>query len=734
MLVVLAISLFTSAFLLFCLQPMVGKMVMPLLGGTASVWTTCVVFFQLMLLVGYAYAHVLGKLAKLRDQILVHLGLVFLAMAFLPIQLASSSGNPSAGPVKWILWNLLLKVGVPFAVVSTTAPLVQSWLSKTRQLAGRDPYFLYAISNAGSLLSLAAYPILLEPRYGVGTQSNLWFAGYVLLALLLSLSAWLVWTDSHLVKPSSPPASRFKTNPPTWQTRVHWLIASFVPSALMIAATTHITQDIGSFPFLWVLPLFLYLVTFVIAFARWFRVPGTLASAAATVALIVLFPIATASAPVPSNWVWLVLGCHMTLLFFGALLCHTVLAERRPAAAHLTEFYFFVAAGGVLGGMAAGIVAPLVFSTVFEYPLLVAALALFRSPGEPHQRFSRTDAAGAGMFVMFVAVVYMIVIRSNMDLTRLDDNAVLAVALVLAASPLLFHKRVLAFAVAFAILVIGYALVLPAKFEDGTRVVVLRNFFGVKKVLFEPDINMRKLLHGDTLHGRESLDAALAGEPLSYYHRTGPMGDVMALIGGGPGQRVGVVGLGTGSAAAYGSASRHITFFDVDPQVADIARRFFTYLERCGSACDVRIADGRLALQDRPDGEFDLLVLDAFSSDSIPSHLLSREAVRMYMAKLKPDGILMFHVSNRYLDVERLVASVLGAEGVPGFTRYDTDGGPPGKAASQYVIALRHPDVLAAIPNRGEWEPVLDPAGLRPWTDDYSNMMSIVKPRLWALR
>src|SRR5215467_1475922 len=379
MLPLLGFTLFVSAFLLFCCEPMVGKMVLPILGGAASVWTTCVLFFQVMLLVGYVYTHLLGKLKRVRDQIFIHIALMLIALAFLPIRFGSVSGHPSESPVLWLLGHLLIAIGVPFAVISATAPLLQNWLAKTPSAFGRDPYFLYAASNFGSLLALLAYPVIFEPRYGVMGQSRLWLDGYGVLLALVGFAAVLIWREARYVKQDEADIGE-PAIAPTWKIRGHWLAAAFVPSALMLAVTNHISLNIGSVPFLWVIPLAVYLLTFIMAFARRVRLSTAIVSAICTFVLLVLFPVAAVAIPVHANEIWKLMAAHVAILFFGALLCHSSLADSRPSTKYLTEFYFVVALGGVLGGILTAIVAPAIFDTVFEYPLLVAMLAFFRKP------------------------------------------------------------------------------------------------------------------------------------------------------------------------------------------------------------------------------------------------------------------------------------------------------------------------------------------------------------------
>ena len=729
----LSCTLFAAAFLLFWCEPMVGKMVLPILGGAASVWTTCVLFFQLMLLAGYLYAHALGRMKRRQDQMVLHVAIMVVAFVFLPIRFSNAAIDASTGPVSWLLYHLLISTGLPFAVIASTAPLLQNWLSMTRLSSGRDPYFLYSMSNAGSLLALAAYPVLIESTYGTSAQTEWWRISYGVVLVMIAAVVAALWREPVPLQKSS--AGERPEPPATRATKLYWLAAAFVPSALMLAVTNHISLNIGSFPFIWVLPLSVYLTTFIMAFARR-RIPTPAISMATTIVLLVLFPIAAVGAPVRSGKLWVLVAFHIGILFAGSLLCHSALADRRPTPKYLTEFYFIIALGGVAGGIFAAILAPAIFATVIEYPLLVAAIMFFRTSTRTNNRLTKGDLLELALFALFVAFcIFIVLYRARIDVARFQlenlssgNNLAIVVAQSIFLGILwLFRKRIAQFAVGFALLILSYAFVLPRQFEDGERVSVTRNFFGVKKVLYEADINMRKLVHGDTMHGRESLDTELAGQPLSYYHRTGPVGEVMQLLDHRLGQKVAVVGLGAGSMAAYGGPNRHISFFDVDPQVVEIARGQFTFLQRCGDACDVAVGDGRLLLQSRQNGEFDLIVVDAFNSDSIPAHLVSREAVRMYVSKLKPDGVLMFHVSNRYLDVEKLAVSVLAAEGLPAWARHDEDEEPPGKSGSHYLIAVRQPDDLKSLPNSEAWVRADRPVGIQPWTDEFSNMLSIIR-------
>jgi spermidine synthase len=753
-------TIFLSAFLLFVCEPMVGKMMLPLLGGAASVWITCLLFFQLMLLVGYGYVHAIERYADVRMQMLVHAVLMLVVVFFLPIHFGARPGaSASAQPTLWLLAMLIRSVGIPFCIVSTTAPLLQNWLSKTSTASGRDPYFLYAVSNAGSLLALLAYPIAMEPRWGVRLQSSAWAVGYGLLFLMVVSAAKSVWrhldnsppklggvaapsrkyreatatgADGVVSSGTTPPFAEKRADgtPPNLggESRLFWVAAAFVPSGLMLAVTNHMLLNLASVPFLWVIPLATYLVTFMIAFARRFRIPPRIISALVPIVLLVLLPLVAVSRPVRSHMLWYVLGSHILVLFAGALLCHTALASRRPDTSQLTEFYFWVALGGALGGIFVAVLAPFVFSTVIEYPLLVAMIAFFRETRELDKKLRWADWMYPAFIGGLVALAWYLFKWAQVEVIE-DLRTSLSVDAVIVLAALLAYRRRIRFALALAVLLAGYRLALPGFLEDYQVLKVSRDFFGIKKVVFELDSNMRKLLHGDTLHGLESMDPTLSGQPLSYYHETGPVGDIMKLISSRPNQQVAVVGLGTATMAGWALPDRHITFFDVDPQVHDIAQHFFTYLRRCAKNCDVVIGDGRLSIEKTPDAQFDVLMLDAFSSDSIPAHLVSREAVQLYLKKLKPGGLILFHVSNRYMDVESLVEAVAFDAGLEGYVRYDDDEEATGKTSSDYVVVARRHEDFGELNENEFWTKIEKPARIQAWTDDYSNMMAIVRWR-----
>jgi SAM-dependent methyltransferase len=638
---------------------MVGKMMLPLLGGSAAVWTTAVLFFQVALLAGYLYVDRLTRIRNGGIQASVHLLMMSAAFFFLPMQFGGHEA-PFRFPVVWELLQLSQTVGVPYLMISTTAPLLQSWFSRSQDPAARDPYFLYAASNAGSFLGLLAYPFIIEPRLGVRAQSVWWTWGYAGLVLFVLLAALTVRKASPVL--AEEVASTASLG---WKTCLYWMAAAFVPSGLFLAVTTHISVNL-TMPLVWTIPLAIYLLTFILAFGRRIRISSATLAGAVPPLLVLLCPAVGLRVPVGFTVDVFLMAVHMILLFLAALLCHAALADSRPDATHLTRYYVWIALGGALGGVFAAIVAPALFNTILEYPLLLAAAMFFRKPARGTSWHRWLPATG------------------------------------------------------LAALVLGYAFFLPGYLaEPGTTIHIARNFFGVKKVM-EIDGKTRKLLHGDTMHGLESREPELAGQPVAYYHSEGPLGDAIRMLGLRPNQHVAVVGLGAGSIAAYASPDRRVTFFEIDPQVETIARRFFTFLDRCGKNCDVHLGDGRLLMTRFPQQEFDLIVLDAFSSDAIPPHLLSREAMEVYLSRLKPGGAVLFHVSNRYLKVRELVSTLVLDMNLTAYLRADDAEDKPLKNRSVYVIA-------ADLPAPSLWRPVVRTPGLRSWSDDYSNLIDLVK-------
>jgi hypothetical protein len=697
-----ATAIFSGATLLFLVQPMVARMVLPLFGGSQAVWTTSMLFFQAVLLAGYGYAHASTRLLGPSRQPIVHAFVLVLAVAALPIGRGLAPPPSDASPSLWLLGVLAVTVGAPFFVVTTASPLLQRWLVTSGHTAGRDPYFLYAAGNVGSLLALLAYPIVVEPLLTLDQQARLWSIGYVLF-VLLCFGCLIVARRGGALVQSASASVRASVPSLAWRTRARWVAIALVPSSLMLGVTTYISTDVASFPLLWVLPLAVYLLTFVVAFAR--RPLVTSAAAARILplptALVFAQMLGAVSLPLPVT-----LLAQLLVLFFVGALAHGRLAEERPVPERLTEFYFLLSSGGVLGGALNALVAPLVFDSVLEYPLaLVLALAL------------RRGGRGRPLDLVPVVAVFvgclagLLIVPSVLAGRAVVAGAVLACLAIGARRPL---RLTLSFACLTLLVALG---------SGGLH--TERTFFGVLRVA-EQD-GEHQLYHGTTLHGVERFAGPLAGQPLTYYSRRGPLGDVFAAYPRF--DRIDAIGLGVGTLAAYGRPGELLTFYELDPAIARVAGdpRFFTYLRDSRADVEIVLGDGRRMIAQVPDGTSDFVIIDAFSSDAVPVHLLTREALELYVSKLRPGGLIAVHVTNRHLDLAPVVARAARSLGLAVVERYDPAKGARGtRTHSWWVVIARSPDRLEPLLERSGWR-VPNVSGGRVWTDDYSNVLSVVK-------
>lgn len=678
---VFAVAVFLAASLLFLVEPMVARLILPYLGGSAAVWNTSFLFFQVVLLLGYLYAHGLQRRLSPKAQVAVHAAVLVAAGFALPPSVPSAllQSHPDA-PVRAVLAALFLMVFSPFLAVSTTGPLLQRWFAGTSHPAGRDPYFLYAASNAGSLAGLLLYPLALEPLLGLADQARLWAAGYgVLCALVLGAGLFLVRHPGE-----APSAVALPAPPPTSRDVLRWVGLSLLPSALCLSTTSTLSTDVAAVPLLWVLPLSLYLLTFVLAFSRvgpaatrmagWFLVPT---AAGSTLTLVL---------PLQDHLPEAGLA-HLAFLFAASLALHGRLSATRPAPTHLTAFYLWISVGGALGGFFTSVVAPQLFRGLGEHPLLVVAAtaaALLRcTPGRRPLRLAAV-AAWAGL------VAWLAGIRST---------------------------------------------------EAGEILHQSRTFYGRHVVATRNDGAWHVLKHGTTVHGVQAA-GDLSNQAAAYYHPTSPIGQVFQALDGDPRRvHVAVVGLGAGSLAAYAENGQQFTFYELDPEVLRIARNpaWFTFLydaDRTRGA-DVRVVlgDGRLGLQEATDGTFGLLILDAFSSDAIPVHLLTEEALRLYARKTAPDGLIAFHVSNSYFHLRPVLSTLAGRLGLQAFVQYDDNpqGIEDGKQRSEWVVLARRVEDVAGLlcgprpPGARPWQR-MDPVGAPyDWTDDHANALAIYR-------
>lgn len=720
-------TVFLGSFLLFLVQPMFARMALPQLGGSPSVWNTAMVFYQATLLAGYAYADRLGRLHQ-RRQTVVHAALFAIAALCLPIGLAGWYPAPGAvSPTLWLIGLMTVSISLPFLAVSAQAPLMQRWYAQTDAPDAADPYFLYAASNVGSLLALVAYPTLVEPNAGLRAQALGWSGGFLVLLLLIFACS------RHVTRRTIPAADIMTHDAPRLATRLLWLLLAAVPSGLMLAVTTYLTTDIVAMPLLWIIPLALYLVTFIIAFSSR---PILSAQASATVACVLLVLVGGLSFADSHKQPFLVMGALLALVFFVTLALHQQLADRRPGVAHLTRFYFWMSLGGVLGGGFTALLAPLLFRGVYEFPLLLLASAALLTPGAPlttlrgvFERHARASLLNVLVPALALAAALVLFVDSNDGL----ENATLATpfcAAMLVVTTLAAAGRRWRFTANVAACILGFGGLLTfVKAQASLH--QERGFFGVYRVGEDHANQMRWLTHGTTLHGVESLRPALAYTPLSYYAPGSGLGQVMRAVPDGA--RVGLIGLGAGSTLCYRKPHQVWTSYEIDPRVVAIASdsTLFRYVSHCAPDARFVIGDARLKLATAPKAAYDALIVDAFSSDSIPLHLLTREAVALYASRIAADGVLMVHISNRFMDLSPVTADAakaLGLQAALFLYQPDDAAKARGETRSIWIMLTKSPAAqrayLAQV--RPGWSPLKPTPGFSGWTDDYADILSVL--------
>ncbi|PYS97202.1 MAG: hypothetical protein DMF65_12120, partial [Acidobacteria bacterium] len=699
---------------------------------------------------------------------------------------AHAADNPAA----WLLKTLLLTTGPTFFVLSASAPLLQKWFSRTRSTAASDPYFLYAASNAGSLFALISFPLLLEPNLTLGQQSRTWSLAYLaLIALVLACAVVAPRARAHARDEKTHDDAQGATDKRasaevssgalSFRRRARWVLLAFVPSSLVLGATTYITTDVVAVPLLWVVPLSLYLLSFVLVFARRTLLSRRLMARVLPGAAVLLALVYMSGATQPA---WFLILFHLLFLFAAAMVCHGQLADDRPDARHLAEFYLWLAVGGALGGLFNAALAPLLFNSVVEYPLVILLASYLRPPfrrarGQllglrlgarktesrrgAEEKFD--DESRAVEDESHAVEVEKLAVEVEPRANWLDVLLPLCVgaltAVLVSVVPHLEIKTVERIAVALGVplfllnyffaprplrfaLGLGACMLASAVFSapSGRTLSAERNFFGTVRVIEEPSGGEHWLRHGSTLHGRQFTDPARACEPLSYYHREGPLGSIFDAFNSKPSaaQAVAVIGLGAGTSAAYSRAGQAWTFYEIDPAVVRVARepKLFTYLSACAAApVSVVLGDARLRLRDAPASSYGLILLDAFSSDAVPAHLLTREALALYLSKLAPGGLVAFHVSNRSLELERVVGGDAADAGLVARVFSDNQSEEDrerdeeiGKDPSTWVVVARSEADLGALSADARWQP-LDTRSrkLVLWRDDFSNVVSVFK-------
>lgn len=710
-----------SAFLLFSVQPIFAKMMLPTLGGAPAVWSVAMVFFQALLLAGYAYAHLLTRLMLVSRAALVHLAVLVLAFAALPIAMAEGWGRPPAdGEAVWLIGVFFASVGLPFFAVSANGPLLQAWYAASGRPGAENPYFLYAASNLGSFGALIAYPLVIEPFATLHEQSLLWTGGFIALACLIGACGAL----SRGGAAPSPASQADAGAPRAW---IAWIGFAFVPSGLLVAVTAHISTDVAAMPLLWVAPLALYLLTFVLAFRTKPAVrPEVLACAQIVFTALALVGLAM-------RWpMWLALPLDLALLFTVAMSAHVAIYTRRPAASDLTRFYLFMSLGGVLGGAFAALAAPRLFANVAEYPILIL-LGLFCIPTLGFARDRLKGAVGAACAAVLIAAVGVGAVATGML-----PGAAAAVLFPLALGGLAaahWRRPEQAVPPLFAAAALACGIVFPG---EGAETV--RSFFGVHKLSETGDGRFLTLMHGTTVHGATRLrnedGSAYLGppEPIAYYTREGALGSAISSIRearGGSLPRWAAIGLGAGGLACHRGPAENLTYFEIDEAVIRIARDSgrFRFLSSCAPDARIVLGDARLTIADEKD-RFSLIVVDAFSSDAIPAHLITREALALYLSKLDDRGAILLHVTNRHLDLAQILARAGAELGLKAYLKRETAVEPLERrfrAPSTAVVLARDARDVGALAM--EWEEVRPDMARRAWSDDFSNILEAIRDK-----
>lgn len=712
-------TIVTGSFLLFLTQPMIARMALPRLGGAPAVWNSAMLVYQMLLLGGYAWAHWLTRLQPPK-QAGLHLAVFAIAALWLPIGLNHAVPPDSLSPSLWVPWFLVSSMGPLFFVISAQAPLMQRWYAME---TGRgDPYALYAASNLGSFGGLLAYPLLVEPMMSLRAQSWLWTGGYTLLTLLLIACAVSV-RHAHARAELAPVSPR-----PDRRRILHWIALAAVPSGLMLSTTTHLTTDIVAMPLLWVVPLGIYLLSYVIAFST----KRGLTDAVTRLAPVIILIGGGFAFLEGSRYAILTAVLGIILLFTIAIALHGELYRLRPPTDRLTIFYLTLSVGGMLGGIFCALVAPTIFDWSYEHPILILAAALLvpQTPLWPGaMRLKPALVAG------FLALAFALSFASDKRLwPGVSPVWTLAATTLIASMGIAALGRRAVFASLLAALMLahgGWSVLNVSRFD--TRI---RSYFGIYSV--GDRAGARILTHGTTMHGIQDMRPGRLTHPTTYYAPKSGVGQVLARADAlfGPNARVGVVGLGTGTLSCYAQPGQHWTFFEIDPKMVGLARQsgYFTFLRNCAPDAKIVLGDARISLAEAPQDSLDILAIDAFSSDAVPMHLLTREALRVYGRALQPGGVLLFHVSNRYIDLQPVVAAAAKAEGWrTALMQYSPSDAEEADFAtvSVWVILTRDGRLLDAITSRSadrtEWDELPLRPGFGGWTDDYATILPLLK-------
>jgi hypothetical protein len=715
---------FLGAGLLFAVEPMISKMALPQLGGTPNVWTTCLLFFQAVLLLGYGYAHASTRWLSRGSQLGAQLALLVAVSLALPPTFSAKGLTPDQPPALWLVAQLAITAGPPFFAIAATTPLLQHWFSKIGDRDSADPYFLYAASNLGSLFALIAYPFVIEPNLPLDKQSGLWTQTFGVFASGLVICLAIYFVRSPTEASETGTLATINSARSSCE-RLRWVALAFVPSSLLLGFTTYITTDVAPTPLFWVLPLALYLLTFTFAFARR---PPLRHAAMMRLLPISLIPFALFIPLLPRLPLALMLALSLGCFFVIAMVCHGELARQRPQVSRLTEFYFCLSLGGVMGGVFNAMLAPPLFPDAWELPLVLTLAGLLL----PRNRARRRFELGYDLLLPAALFIFLIAVRM-MPVPHWPPILLGCIFFVIFAAPALmlmsFRHRPLRFALGIVVCFVEPALALNSPSQ---KLATYRDFFGVYRVIDIDDRKARILTHGTTIHGAASLRPGEATIPGSYYSREGPFGGFFGALNSRARKptEVAIIGLGTGELGCYATPDQHWTFFEIDPLVERISRQFFHFMARCGNNPRVVLGDARLTLAGVRDGLYDALVIDAFSSDNVPTHLLTKEAFALYFKKLAPRGVLLFHLSNRYLNLDPVIAAVADSLGVQArrLSYRPAPGMPSWQSAGADVVAVAAPGGdLDFLARPAGWSIPPTPPAYAFWTDQRSDILRTIR-------
>lgn len=668
-----ALTIFLSAFLLFQVQPMIGKMILPWFGGSASVWTTCMLFFQVLLLLGYAYSHFLMEYRSPRFQSYLHIALLLVSLCFLPLA-ANPNWRPTGNenPTARILILMFVSIGLPYFVLSTTGPLIQAWF--VREKSNSIPYRLFALSNLGSLLALLIYPLVVEPGLPTRWQSYLWSLLFVCFAISCGLLAWRgrLGQPKHAAHPEAP-------RPVSFAQSLTWIALAACPSVVMLTDTSFLTENVAPIPLLWVLPLALYLLSFILCFEgkNWYQRRLFLPLLIAGIGSMAYLPTLGMNA-LPVLWA---IGANLLAFFVICMVCHGELAGLRPHPTRLTTYYLMLAVGGASGGLFVGLVAPYCFNSNYDYSI--------------------------GLVLTSVVVAFVVISKHA------------------AAN----YKKWMWMVAALLVLAVATIRISDHMDELSDARLLVRDFYGSQGVY---DVGTgtdarRVLMHGQIIHGKQYLTPAKAGLPLTYYSYGSGVGrTLLSKSKDGP-MRVGLVGLGAGTLATYGRTGDVYRIYEIDPLVVEIAHKQFSYLSNSAAQTDILLGDARLTLNNQQSQQFDVLVIDAFSGDSVPVHLLTKEAFAIYFRHLKSNGVLALHVTNRFLDLPPVVKEV--GESFGKTVRIVTTEGDRSQEIYRcsWTLVSGDPQFFTRDELKDVVQAITAKPGLRLWTDDYSSVFSVLK-------